>query len=332
MGLRMTDQAAATMDDRFDNLSQDYWRRAGRAPGAHHQRVPRRARRRGAQLGRGQRRPPRAGPGQGPGRRLDPGVQLQGAGAGRRQHRGLAPPAHQPRARRAVPAGLDHRGRRRLTCSLAFASEPFRSIDVPRSGNTALGIRALDLLQYVRPSGGALQISPRGSNGLAPNSTARDGLGWGIQARREVCRVTWGTLVRADACAENSSGRAFAPMKIAMLGTRGVPATFGGVERHVEEIGRRLVDRGHEVTVYSQSRYVGRDRGARAPGHAGGAGAHAADEGPRGHRPLRDVHDGRDGRRLRRAALPRSRPGPGRAAAALPVGRARGADHPRPRR
>ncbi len=44
-----------------------------------------------------------------------------------------------------------------------------------------------------------------------------------------------------------------------MLGTRGVPATFGGVERHVEEIGRRLVDRGHEVTVYSQSRYVGRD-------------------------------------------------------------------------
>ncbi len=45
-----------------------------------------------------------------------------------------------------------------------------------------------------------------------------------------------------------------------MLGTRGVPATYGGVERHVEEIGSRLVARGHEVTVFSQSRYLGRDR------------------------------------------------------------------------
>ncbi len=45
-----------------------------------------------------------------------------------------------------------------------------------------------------------------------------------------------------------------------MLGARGVPATFGGVEHHVEEIGRRLVARGHEVTVYSQSKYLGRDR------------------------------------------------------------------------
>ena len=49
-------------------------------------------------------------------------------------------------------------------------------------------------------------------------------------------------------------------LKIAMLGTRGVPATFGGVEHHVEEIGRRLVDRGHEVTVYSQSKYLGESR------------------------------------------------------------------------
>jgi glycosyltransferase involved in cell wall biosynthesis len=46
-------------------------------------------------------------------------------------------------------------------------------------------------------------------------------------------------------------------MSIAMLGTRGVPATFGGVERHVEEIGSRLVARGHEVTVFSQSKYLG---------------------------------------------------------------------------
>jgi len=39
-------------------------------------------------------------------------------------------------------------------------------------------------------------------------------------------------------------------LHIAMIGTRGVPATFGGFETAVEEIGRRLVDRGHDVTVY----------------------------------------------------------------------------------
>ncbi len=39
-------------------------------------------------------------------------------------------------------------------------------------------------------------------------------------------------------------------MRIAMLGTRGVPATYGGFETAIEEIGSRLVQRGHEVVVY----------------------------------------------------------------------------------
>lgn len=39
-------------------------------------------------------------------------------------------------------------------------------------------------------------------------------------------------------------------LRIAMIGTRGVPARYGGFETAVEEIGRRLADRGHEVTVY----------------------------------------------------------------------------------
>ena len=39
-------------------------------------------------------------------------------------------------------------------------------------------------------------------------------------------------------------------MRIAMVGTRGVPARYGGFETAVEEIGRRLVARGHEVVVY----------------------------------------------------------------------------------
>ena len=53
-------------------------------------------------------------------------------------------------------------------------------------------------------------------------------------------------------------------MDIAVLGTRGVPAHYGGFETAVEEIGQRLVARGHRVTVYcrrsgepSQSHYLG---------------------------------------------------------------------------
>lgn len=42
------------------------------------------------------------------------------------------------------------------------------------------------------------------------------------------------------------------PLRIAMLGTRGVPAAYGGFETAVEEIGRRLVERGHDVVVYSR--------------------------------------------------------------------------------
>lgn len=39
-------------------------------------------------------------------------------------------------------------------------------------------------------------------------------------------------------------------MRIAMIGTRGVPAAYGGFETAVEEIGARLAAHGHEVTVY----------------------------------------------------------------------------------
>jgi glycosyltransferase involved in cell wall biosynthesis len=42
-------------------------------------------------------------------------------------------------------------------------------------------------------------------------------------------------------------------LRIAMLGTRGVPAAYGGFETAVEEIGARLADRGHRVTVYCRS-------------------------------------------------------------------------------
>jgi glycosyltransferase involved in cell wall biosynthesis len=52
-----------------------------------------------------------------------------------------------------------------------------------------------------------------------------------------------------------------AKLRIAFIGTRGVPAGEGGVERHVEELGSRLATRGHDVTVYCRTNYT-KDRRA----------------------------------------------------------------------
>ena len=40
-----------------------------------------------------------------------------------------------------------------------------------------------------------------------------------------------------------------------MVGQKGLPATFGGIEHHVEEVGQRLASRGHHVTVYCRTTY-----------------------------------------------------------------------------
>jgi glycosyltransferase involved in cell wall biosynthesis len=45
-------------------------------------------------------------------------------------------------------------------------------------------------------------------------------------------------------------------MKIAILGTRGVPARYGGFETFAEELGARLAARGHQVTVYGRDQWV----------------------------------------------------------------------------
>ncbi|SFC99217.1 DUF1972 domain-containing protein [Klenkia taihuensis] len=42
-------------------------------------------------------------------------------------------------------------------------------------------------------------------------------------------------------------------MRIALVGTRGVPAAYGGFETAVEEVGRRLADSGHDVVVYCRT-------------------------------------------------------------------------------
>ena len=45
-------------------------------------------------------------------------------------------------------------------------------------------------------------------------------------------------------------------MRIAILGTRGIPAGYGGFETFAEHLSTRLVARGHDVTVYGRAHYV----------------------------------------------------------------------------
>ncbi|HUP65982.1 MAG TPA: glycosyltransferase [Thermoanaerobaculia bacterium] len=49
------------------------------------------------------------------------------------------------------------------------------------------------------------------------------------------------------------TSHALETLSIAILGTRGVPNRYGGFETFAAELGRRLVQRGHRVTVYGRS-------------------------------------------------------------------------------
>jgi glycosyltransferase involved in cell wall biosynthesis len=43
-------------------------------------------------------------------------------------------------------------------------------------------------------------------------------------------------------------------LRIAMIGQKGIPARYGGVETHVEAVATRLVERGHDVWVFCRAR------------------------------------------------------------------------------
>jgi glycosyltransferase involved in cell wall biosynthesis len=44
-------------------------------------------------------------------------------------------------------------------------------------------------------------------------------------------------------------------MRIAIVGTRGIPANYGGFETFAEELSTRLAARGHDVVVYCRDRH-----------------------------------------------------------------------------
>jgi glycosyltransferase involved in cell wall biosynthesis len=51
----------------------------------------------------------------------------------------------------------------------------------------------------------------------------------------------------------NKKAASPAPLSIALVGTRGIPARYGGFETCVEEVGKRLAARGHKVVVYCRA-------------------------------------------------------------------------------
>jgi len=46
------------------------------------------------------------------------------------------------------------------------------------------------------------------------------------------------------------------PIRVAFIGGRGVASQYSGIEAYYEEVGRRMVDRGHDLTVYCRNRFT----------------------------------------------------------------------------
>ena len=94
-------------------------------------------------------------------------------------------------------------------------------------------------------------------------------------------------------------------MKIAIVGTRGIPNRYGGFEQFAEKVSSTLADRGHEVTVYCRKPFTTPDDVYDQRVHA----CHPAQHPPEASRHVverLDLHGARGlQRQRRRAALQR---------------------------
>ena len=57
------------------------------------------------------------------------------------------------------------------------------------------------------------------------------------------------------AAASSVAEGAVAPLRIALMGSRGIPASYSGFETFYEQLAVRLAARGHRVTVYNRSHH-----------------------------------------------------------------------------
>jgi N-acetylglucosaminyldiphosphoundecaprenol N-acetyl-beta-D-mannosaminyltransferase len=104
-----------------------------------------------------------------------------------------------------------------------------------------------------------------GSRTFAPRWMQRAALTWVYRLWQEPSRLwrrylRYNTLFFLYLIRDGLRGNAFrvtanSPVRIAFLGSRGVPARYSGFETVVEELGTRLAARGHSVTVYNRPSY-----------------------------------------------------------------------------
>ena len=90
-------------------------------------------------------------------------------------------------------------------------------------------------------------------------------------------------------------------LRIGILGTRGVPPRYGGFETFAGELSRRLVERGHEVSVYCRSGVI--PSVSEGPVWAGGA-PHDDLGAARPHRSFAHAQDDTSWHGVRRIVLP----------------------------
>ncbi len=185
-----------------------------------------------------------------------------------------------PERRRALPAAVNlHslKNRYLLRCGHQSAANLLRTLPwtLPRDlGALALG------------AGGRARLARRLRLALAPpQGDPRSP----ATAARAADRAAGGgrTLVRDHRRAAVSR-----PLRVALIGSRGIPGRYGGFETFAEELAPRLVARGYEVTVYGRSHYVRpalAPLSRRAPGGAAGA-AHASTSRRRSTRFLSCLH------------------------------------------
>jgi glycosyltransferase involved in cell wall biosynthesis len=69
-----------------------------------------------------------------------------------------------------------------------------------------------------------------------------------------------GSVLQPHLTAPPSQSQGGPRIDLAIAGTRGVPARYSGFETFAEELGSRLAERGHRVTVYGRVPYVGSQR------------------------------------------------------------------------
>ena len=84
----------------------------------------------------------------------------------------------------------------------------------------------------------------------------RDLLWWFSDTPRAIDVCSRLHRLSARVAADEASLPVRGPLKIAIVGTRGIPNRYGGFEQFAEQISSRFADHGHEVTVYCRSAFT----------------------------------------------------------------------------